>query len=701
MTLRQGLLAALVGASVLSAAASAQQAQTPPPPPKPAEEPQQKPMFRGGARYVRVDVFPTDRDGVPIEGLTAQDFEVYEDGKLQQIDTFEFVDIEPEPEEARIDPNSQREGEEAAKDPRARLFVIVLDTKHVEVLGGAHIRRPLIDMLDRLIGPRDLFGVITPQLRPSDLILGRKTLTVTDMLQRYWTWGTSGSITARDQPEEHFTDCFGGPRDSPAMGGEDPHWDPLLTRELVARKRERETLEHLDGLVAKLGSIRDEKKAVIVVTQGWRQFGRNDAAATQLAASDIPGIYIGRGRISRQPQNAAPGQAVDMANCHSQATNLLMMDNRQFFRDLLAKAQRANVSFYPVDPRGLAVFDTPLGQGPPRDILGDFASLRNRRDGLMELAENTDGMALISSNDLSGTLRKLAQSLSTYYLLGYYSSNTKFDGGYRRLEVKVKKPDIKLKARRGYFAPTQEEIDSIAAGRAAASAPVPAETAALAAALARLEEVRHDRDLFLQAARVSDGIVIGAELGVTTRQSAAWQKGGELRLVVSGDSGNQVIETRAIEPMRSGVVVRVPLKADGDVRIDARARSGAGGAADTTLALPAGGGNPLIGDAISFRGFARGLMPAADGRYRRTERATIEAPLGAGAIPDGARVLDRHGKPLNIPITSRERIDPQGTRWITAEVVLAPLAEGDYVIELEATRDAARERKLFAIRVVR
>jgi hypothetical protein len=104
---------------------------------------------------------------------------------------------------------------------------------------------------------------------------------------------------------------------------------------------------------------------------------------------------------------------------------------------------------------------------------------------------------------------------------------------------------------------------------------------------------------------------------------------------------------------------------------------------------------------LSHRGLARAPMPAADGRYRRTERATIEAPLGAGAIAAGARVLDRLGKPLNIPVSSRERIDPQGVRWITAEVVLAPLSEGDYVIEIEATKDAVRERKLFAIRVVR
>lgn len=391
---------------------------------------------------------------------------------------------------------------------------------------------------------------------------------------------------------------------------------------------------------------------------------------------------------------------MDMSACYSEATSLLMMDNRRLFKDLLLKAQAENVSFYPVDPRGLAVWDTPLSQGPPRSVIDDFAALSSRRDGLIELANNTDGMALINNNDLSLTLRRFAESLSTYYLLGYYSTNTKFDGGYRRLEVKVRQPDIRLKARRGYYAPTEEEMAALAAGRAAADAPVPAETLAISAALERLAEVRHDRDLFIQASRVPGGLVVSAELGVSARQSAGWAKGGELRLLISAGA-DQIAETRPLAPLQSGVVLRVPLEAGaGEVRIDARARSAAGSAADATAALPPAASG-LLGDAMSYRGLARALMPAADGRYRRTERATIEAPLADGAAVAGARVLDKQGNALKVPATARERVDAGGTRWLVAEVALAPFTEGDYIIEIEATRGETRERKLYAIRVVR
>jgi hypothetical protein len=221
----------------------------------------------------------------------------------------------------------------------------------------------------------------------------------------------------------------------------------------------------------------------------------------------------------------------------------------------------------------------------------------------------------------------------------------------------------------------------------------------LTSALARLDEVRHDRDLFLQAARVPGALIVNAELGVVARQSAAWAKGGEIRLIVSAAS-EQITETRAIEPMRSGVSLRIPLAAEGEVRVDARARAADSGAADATAAVPAAPAS-LIGSLLSYRGLARALMPAADGRYRRTERATVEGALAPGAVPAGARVLDRAGKALNVPAAARERIDAHGTRWIVAEVSLAPLTEGDYVIEVEAMKDETRERKLFAIRLVR
>lgn len=658
-----------------------------------AQEARQQPTFRGGARFVRVDVYPTDAAGKPIEGLTAADFELFEDGKPQAIDTFDFVRIEPEPEVARVDPGSQKEGEALAKDPRARVFAIVLDTRHVDLASGRSLRAPLVEMLDRLIGPRDMFGVITPELPPSSFLLGRKARTVADMMSRYWYWGDDDKIKPQDDIEQLFDSCFGS-----RMSGDRPP-----TQELVARHRERRSMEHLSLLVEKLQSIREERKTLILISQGWRLYSPDPEAVDDLPkrfAQAVPAVTRQGGRIQlgNPPQS---GQGFDNTECFAQASALYMMDSRVRHRELMEKAARANVAVYAIDPRGLAPFDQPISMGVNAPSV-ENAWLKARAEGLRELAENTDGMALIMNNDLDKQVRILTDSMSAYYLLGYYSTNTKFDGGYRKLQVKVKKPGVQIRARRGYFAPTEKEIADIAAGREGAGRPRPADEAALADALARLSELTHDRDLFVQTSRTPGVLHASVELGVAARTSRAWAEGGEVRMTITTPDGDRV-ETRPIEPMRSGTSLHVPVPDDGPLNIDVRARAKAQGpssAADAGVMAP-GIEDALIGQVLSWRGIARAPQPAADGRYRRTERATLEAPLAEGAVLAGARVLDKTGKALNVPITTRERADAGGVRWIVAEAALAPLADGDYVIEIEVMKDETRERKLFAIRVVR
>ena len=94
------------------------------------------------------------------------------------------------------------------------------------------------------------------------------------------------------------------------------------------------------------------------------------------------------------------------------------------------------------------------------------------------------------------------------------------------------------------------------------------------------------------------------------------------------------------------------------------------------------------------------LVPAADLRFSRTERMRIEIPAG-DAKPGAGRVLDRAGQPLQVPVTTGERVDTAtGQRWVTADVTLAALAPGDYAIEV-ALQGTAEERTLVGIRVTR
>jgi hypothetical protein len=87
-------------------------------------------------------------------------------------------------------------------------------------------------------------------------------------------------------------------------------------------------------------------------------------------------------------------------------------------------------------------------------------------------------------------------------------------------------------------------------------------------------------------------------------------------------------------------------------------------------------------------------LPTADLRFRRTELMRIELPA-EGAQPS-VRLLDRTGKPIPLPVAVAGREDPNGMRWHTAQLSLAPLAAGDYVIEIAEQA----KRQMLAFRVV-
>src|SRR5580765_2139848 len=92
-----------------------------------ATQAQQRPVFRGGTHFVRVDAYPL-QDGKIVEGLTPNDFEILEDGKPQAIESFDFVKFDTfTPEAERRDPATQRAGFDLAADPRYRVFVIFVD----------------------------------------------------------------------------------------------------------------------------------------------------------------------------------------------------------------------------------------------------------------------------------------------------------------------------------------------------------------------------------------------------------------------------------------------------------------------------------------------------------------------------------------------------------------------------------------------
>jgi hypothetical protein len=101
---------------------------------------------------------------------------VLEDGKPQKIDTFEHVVVRANvPQEMRAEPNSVEAGKQLAANPRNRVFIVFLDAGQVTVESSWRIREPLIRLIDRILGPDDLVGIMTPRMAASDVTLARKT----------------------------------------------------------------------------------------------------------------------------------------------------------------------------------------------------------------------------------------------------------------------------------------------------------------------------------------------------------------------------------------------------------------------------------------------------------------------------------------------------------------------------------------------
>jgi VWFA-related protein len=651
------------------------------------------PTFRTEANYVRVDVFPTVR-GTPVDDLRREDFEVLEDGVRQTIEQFEHVVIRGNvPQALRREPNTVAESRAMAQEPRARLFVLFLDIPHVSQASSRRIRQSLIDTLNGLIGPDDLVGVMTPDMSAADVTFARKTTTIEGVLDRSW-WGSRDALIAQDPVEERYRFCYPNLTD-PAAGASP------LAREMIERRREKKTLDALSDLVVVLRGVREERKAVLAITEGWRLFTPNPGLTAPTPRDRPPGpppLGVGPGGTLTTEDRRDPN-VTTRNDCERDRIALSLIDDDVEFTRLLDQANRANTSFYPVDPRGLAAFDSSIGPDRPPSSGRDAAILRARISNLRRLAESTDGLAVVNTNNISGMLTRVVHDLSSYYLLGYYSSG-KLDGKFHAITVRVKRPGVTVRARRGYLAATREEAESLSA-RPTASDAEAAEAHAIAGAIGPLDAYARESPVRLEAAAGWTGagtaaIRIVGELG----PGDEWKQGAQVDVLLTGGSATLASARAIVKPgARSFEVTLAPdgLTEPGEYAARVRARGDAAPWNDVlAIDLPAPPGT--AGALLYRRGPATGGQerPTADRRFRRSERLRVEVPV-SGEGPASARLLDRTGTPLAVPLETAARARPDGSRWASVQLALAPLGPSDYLIELTA----GGVRTLVAFRIVR
>ena len=654
---------------------------------------QDQPTFRTGANYVRVDMYATV-DGKSVDDLTAEEVDVLEDGVPQKLEAFEHVQVRPAgPQEARREPNTIEESRQAAAEARARVFVIFLDTYHTTIEGSANMRLPLIKLLDRLLGPDDLVALMTPEMGASEITLARKTTVISNIMQTQWMWGRRGRIADNDPKEDLYESCYGSANNT--------------AKEMKARRREKLTLDALSDLMVHLGGLREERKALVVVTEGWQLFRANPNLTAGDDSTRVRPEDVLRRTPRPQPadRGTSTGSTNDRVECEGDRTALAAMDHTQRLREISDEANRGNVTFYPVYARGLAVFDAPIGPDKPPPVIEDTANLRAKQDSLRFLADNTDGAAVVNTNNIDAALQRIVSDLSSYYLFGYYSTNTKLDGRFRNITVRVKRDGVKVRARRGYRGRTADELISSTAG-ASASSPPGAVTAALtpvAGFNARSQfRIRTSSWARPDTERPGAFWVVG-ELDYRTRRELAWTATAKADVVVLASDGSQVM-SRTIDIRTEDGPFGFEVPDSGGlppgeyaVRVKLTSVADSGQTLTDTARVVLSQGTTL-GEAVMWRrGPTTGLQHrrTADPRFQRSDRIRLEHPTSQPGSAT-ARILDRNGHPLSVPAQVGERQDASGAfRWIVIDAGLAPFAPGDYAIEV--TQGSAKQVTGFRI----
>jgi VWFA-related protein len=634
-------LSAIAFVLVAVATLAAQNGQTPPDP--------QLPTFRTQTDLIRVDMYAT-RDGKLVTDLRPDEVEIYEDGVRQRIESFEFVRLGGD-----LSGSTPAEKAPAAPDARSRVFVVFVDTHTTMLDGRGDLRLSLLRFLDHLLAPTDLVGLMTPDMKASEVTLSRRSTVISDLANdARWI----GRIEKRQDPKEFaWENCY-PTRQGGVYAGR--------LAEMKARYRGKGTLDALNDLVTRLRTLREERKAVLLVTGGWPFLGESTLATA--------------GRVENE-------------NCAADRQALERIDFNQLLKELTKTANRGNVSFYPVSSRREQVFPNDL-RADVRTVLRqqDRRALEFIQDQLRSLAENTDGLAEVKTTDLTAITDRIISDTSTYYLIGYESSNTRTDGRFRTISVKVNRPGVRVRARRGYGG---ESLRVAPAETAAPSKPVV--DARVTMALTTVERFDAQAPLWGRPSpwgppsAVSGGAFwyVG-ELSPQPRSQPA--RGGmtaEIE-VLAPDKSQVMIRSVDLPASDSSFALRVPATgflAAGDYAVRVRLTpkgSEAPTVHDSTHVILDRSVSPLGAPVLWRRGpTARSAYAeTADPRFRRTEGFRLELPSLVG---DGvtARLLDRAGRQLQVLSEVSEREDDSGDfRWIVIEAPLAGLAPGDYAVEI-------------------
>ncbi len=403
--------------------------QQPPPPTSSPQATTQRPTFVSQVDLVTLDVIPRDKRGQFIPDLKMKDFVVLEDGVEQSIGDYRLVYGGRELSvEVLSAPTAAPEGmilppTRPPSDVAGRVFIIFIDDLHLQAGDSPRVRNLLTQITNTLVHDGDLFSVVST---------GPSSIEVQQTYDR-------GRLT------ESIKKVMGA-----GMSPEDILLAPSSTagpQEL--RHRVHVAFSTAYDLLKQLERVNNRRKAFIYLSSGydfnpftesrWKQEQERYAVPQRDANGSVP---LETGITSRERDGMNPfetgSQAFAVADLVSQLA------------ELTRAANRANATFYTIDPRGLIA-------GP--DINQNFTTTEWRSyvttsvDSLRTIADLTGGFCICNSNDFKKGLARIDAETSDYYILSYYSKNPDPMRRVRKIAVKVKREDVDVTHRSDWTLP--------------------------------------------------------------------------------------------------------------------------------------------------------------------------------------------------------------------------------------------------------
>jgi VWFA-related protein len=418
-----------------------------------ADQPQEAPsdsiktqVFKVIVDLVTVTVSVTDKSGHAIKDLTQDDFQVSEEGVPQQISVFT---VEVAPGVVVSVPKVKTKAKAKAKEgsivatqsviPLSRKIILYVDDLHVQFGNLVRLKNAGEAFIRNSLGPNDTIALMTASgMQSSDFTRDRNSV-----IAKLKAIFPSAKSTYRP-----ISNC-------PPLTDYQAFF--ISTNEQAARMMGAIDIAIPDTIMcANLSRAPDPVSSARSMILQWSDM--RTAQINNDSRTTLDGIQY----LAKNLQKIEGRKTVVFLS-----DGLLVPQDVYFqLRNAIEAAVRANTVFFSINTRGLETGSIVGDLSNPVDIVNDDARIHSTleseerfrsADPLNSLSSGTGGAYLHDNNDMLSQLKTVTNSTQVSYVLGYYSTNTKRDGKYRKISVKVKRPRTEVSAQQGYFAPKWEE----------------------------------------------------------------------------------------------------------------------------------------------------------------------------------------------------------------------------------------------------